>query len=323
MRPIWPKRPSTWGTAVVAADVEANMEETRTWPRGRSESDLVTNLPPPPRGLDRRTVLRGLLLAPTAGAVLAACSDDSPKPAATTLEERPTGGASTDQPVAARGDSSALPTPQPAEGIDMATGITVVGTGNAGVTPDRATLTLGVETRGADAASALRANNDAANKLMDLLKAQGVKTEDLQTQGLSIGPQFDSSAQRVVGYVVSNSVTARVRDIATTGPIIDAAASAIGDSIRLEGIQFSVADPTAAHDEARKAATTDARRVAELIATAAGIKLGAIRSIRLLDVGSVALQTNFNVAQGRAASVPVAAGTEQIQASVEVVFDLA
>ena len=53
------------------------------------------------------------------------------------------------------------------------------------------------------------------------------------------------------------------------------------------------------------------------------MRLGAIRSVRLIDIGSVPLQTNLVLAEARAASVPVSAGTEQISASVEVVFDLA
>ena len=157
--------------------------------------------------------------------------------------------------------------------------VIVNGTGRVSVVPDRLFLNLGVETRAPKVADALRTNNKAAQDLIKVLKDKGVAEKDIKTSQLSIYPQFDTTGRRITSYQVNNSVTATIRNIATSGDLIDSAATVAGDAIRINGLDFSVGDPSAALASARDLAVKDAKTQAEQLAKSAGVKLGKLRTI--------------------------------------------
>ena len=82
---------------------------------------------------------------------------------------------------------------------------------------------------------------------------------------------------KIVGYQVQNEVRVTVREIGKSGALLDQVVSAGANQI--SGIQFDVADPQAAADEALRKAIADARRKAELMAAAAGVRI-----VRVLDI---------------------------------------
>jgi uncharacterized protein YggE len=114
------------------------------------------------------------------------------------------------------------------------------------------------------------------NGMVDSLKSNGVEEKDIQTQGLSISPEYDYSDGRQLlrGFRVTNTVTAKLRDIDRTGEIVDEAVEAGGDSATINGIGFSIENPEALKDEAREKAVADARARAETLAAASGVSLG-------------------------------------------------
>jgi hypothetical protein len=103
--------------------------------------------------------------------------------------------------------------------------------------------------------------------------------EDIQTRQFRIRQRTrwdnETGEEIVVGYRVTNEVMAKIRDIEKVGSIIDAVVKAGGDLIRINGLDFSVDDPSAYYDEAREIAMADARDKAEKLADAAEVKLGA------------------------------------------------
>lgn len=156
-------------------------------------------------------------------------------------------------------------------------GIWVNGEGKVTVTPDIANVSLGIESQ---AATVTEAQNNAASAMdavMNTLTENGVAKNDIQTQYFSISKvtRWDDNKQQevVLGYRVTNTVTAKIRDIEKTGAIIDAVALAGGDLTRINNIYFSVDDPTAYHEEARAKAMADASNKAEQLASLAGVKL--------------------------------------------------
>ena len=80
----------------------------------------------------------------------------------------------------------------------------------------------------------------------------------------------------VTGYQASNNVTVIVRDIAKTGPLIDAAAAAAGDHITVGGVSFFVDDVEAVMGAARADAINNARKRAQEYAAAAGVTVGGV-----------------------------------------------
>ncbi len=158
------------------------------------------------------------------------------------------------------------------------TGIWVTGTGEVTVTPDIATLQVGVEAQETTVAGAQDEASKAMNKVVTALTDSGVNKDDIQTQYFRIRQRTrwddETDQEIVVGYRVTNTVTAKIRDIEKVGSIIDAVVKAGGDLIRINDLSFSVDDPSAYYDEAREKATADAKARAEKLAKQTGVDLG-------------------------------------------------
>lgn len=204
----------------------------------------------------------------------------------------------------------AAPAPQP--------GITARGLGVVGGAPDLVTVVLGVQSRDPSARAALDANNAGAAAVTERLTASGVAAADLRTSGLSINPTYGPTG-RISGYEVTNQVTATLRDIGAAGGLIDAAAAAAGDSIRVDRLGFSIDDDSALRARARADAVRLAQAQATQLAEAAGVGLGPILSItEVAQDAPPPLQRDF--AQADAASVPLQPGTQELSVTVEIVY---
>jgi len=155
-------------------------------------------------------------------------------------------------------------------------GIWVNGQGEVTVTPDLATLWLGVEAQADTVTEAQSQAVEAMDNVMDALTDNGVDEDDIQTQYFSINQvtRWDDDEYVVIGYRVTNMVTAKIRDIDNVGAIIDAVATAGGDLTRINNIAFSVDDPSEYYEEAREEAMADAEAKAEQLADLAGVELG-------------------------------------------------
>ena len=226
------------------------------------------------------------------------------------------------------GDAAGAATP--AAGVSTDNGrpsIAARGVGQVKGTPDTLRVVLGVETRAGRAQEALAANNDRANALINTLKENGVEQKDIQTSQLSIHPTYDDKGQRITGYQVNNSVTATLHDIGGAGALIDAAAAAAGDAVRVQSIGFSIDDDSALKAEARTQAVHLAQLQAEQMAKAAGVKLGGIRLISEVPSGSpMPYYEQLNgVAKDSARSsspAPIEPGQQELTLTVDVVWDL-
>jgi len=157
-------------------------------------------------------------------------------------------------------------------------GIWVTGEGKVTAVPDIATLRLGIEAQEATVAEAQTQASEAMDRVMAALTDNGVADRDIQTQYFSIHKvtRWDETKNQeiVIGYRVSNMVTAKIRDIDKAGSIIDAVALAGGDLTRIDSISFSIDDPSAYFGEAREKAMADAEAKAEQMASLAGVRLG-------------------------------------------------
>lgn len=202
--------------------------------------------------------------------------------------------------------------------------LSVTGEGRIDAAPDMAVITLGVETLAPTAAEALAENSARLGAVLDRLRAEGIAERDLQTSGLSLGPQMDyrqNQPPRVVGYSVSNMLTVRVRDLARLGAVLDLAVS--DGATNFNGLGFALAEPGPALDAARVAAVREARRKAEMMAAAAGLRLGPVLEMSeyasapdprpMMRMAPVAME---------AAPVPVAQGEVSYAVSVSVVWAL-
>ena len=200
-------------------------------------------------------------------------------------------------------------------------GITAHGTGEVTGTPDIATIDLGVSTQAAGAQAALDANTQQTTALLAQLKGKGVADADLRTSRLSVNPTFDNPSGHITGYEVTNQVTVTIRDIAAAGGIIDAAAQAAGDAVRVQQLAFSIDDDSALRATARADAVHKAQEQAKQLADAAGVALGPIRTITEVASGGTP-QPYQAGALAESKAVPIQPGTQQLSVNVEIVYDI-
>ncbi|MBN9025487.1 SIMPL domain-containing protein [Kaistia sp. MMO-174] len=203
--------------------------------------------------------------------------------------------------------------------------LTVFADGSATAAPDIAIVTLGVVSEAATAKDALAANATDMNAVISAITGAGIATKDIATSGLSVNPVYSDPSKdpngqaRVTGYRVQNQVTVKIRDLAKSGPLLDQVVSAGAN--RVTGIDFDIDQATSLRDAAMKAAITEARRRAELMAEAAGVKLGPIQSIQTSDGGGVPI-FRAQMAMKADASTPVMGGEQQITANATIVYQI-
>jgi len=121
---------------------------------------------------------------------------------------------------------------------------------------------------------------------------------------------------------VFNTVNVRVRDLTILGSVLDKSVSVGANTVN--GISFTLADPSKLYDEARKLAFADAKEKAELYAGLADAELGSIRNITEAQ-GFVQPPQPYMmkaVADSAGAAVPIATGELSYQINVQVTWDL-
>jgi hypothetical protein len=209
----------------------------------------------------------------------------------------------------------------------QSTGIWVTGEGKVSVVPDVAILSLGVEAQAATVAEAQRQAAEAMDAVMKELDKRGVAKKDIKTQRFSIYPvrRRENNREILVGYRVTNIVTAKIRKVDDTGIIIDAVAKVGGDYTRINSISFTVDDPSAYYQEAREKAMTDAKAKAKQLADLADVKLG--KPIYISEAGGyIPVPRDFLREAGAppapAPTTPIIPGETEIRLTVQVVYSI-
>jgi uncharacterized protein YggE len=203
--------------------------------------------------------------------------------------------------------------------------ITASGTGSVIGTPDRAQISLAVETENADVKAAQAENAAIMTKVMDALIAAGIPRDALKTTGYNIYPMYDDikfPAQKIKAYHVSNTLTVTLHDVSRTGEVIDiGVANGINQA---NSIRFLLSDEQAQvlRTGALKEATARAAADAQTVATALGVNITAVKTV---DVGGGYTPILFqNYARSDmapvGASTPIQPGDVTVTATVTVTY---
>jgi uncharacterized protein len=206
-------------------------------------------------------------------------------------------------------------------------GITVGGRADVAGTPDTLRLDLSVVATAPTVTEALASANRSAGAVQTSLLRSGVQKKDLQTSGLDIQPSYDypnGGTPRLKGYQVSESVSAKLRNLGSAGDAIGKAVTVGGNAVRVNGISLDLEDSGALLSSARDKAFANAKAKAEQYAKAAGRGLGEVVSITE-DVSTpspIAMPYAAMDSAKLAASVPIQPGTQNVGVSVTVVFSM-
>jgi uncharacterized protein YggE len=205
--------------------------------------------------------------------------------------------------------------------------IEVQASGKTAIAPDMAIISLGVEREAKTAREALDKNTTAMQSVLNSLKTEGIADKDLQTSRFNISPRYarnknnqQNNPPKIIGYIVSNNLTVRIRDIASVGTILD---KVVTLGVNSNGnIQFTNQNHKATIQEARQKAVANAREKANTLAKAADVTLGRILSIRETSGGQPRPRALARTAQFDGASVPIASGENTYQISVSVSWEI-
>ena len=201
--------------------------------------------------------------------------------------------------------------------------ITVQGVGSVKVDADRAGISLGVREVAEEVVVAQSQVNERIAAIVAALKAMGVAEDAISTNGLGIYPNYNyDDGETISGYTAYNNIYVTVTDVNNTGAYIDAAFAVGANS--LDYVEFSAADTEKAAAQALTLAVGSARDKAQVIADAAGVKLGGILEIHDSAEGAYdgALYARNAVESDKGTGTGVMASKQTVSAVVSITFAL-
>ena len=147
---------------------------------------------------------------------------------------------------------------------------------------DMATLRFDLVARNADQAKANQEVQTKANKIFALLNEKKIAETDVIASDIKSEPQFEknedySKRGKIIGYSVTRTFTAKVRDVQSFATLVD-------QLLTIGGVEFSGIDPGLAKEqevrnEMFEKALTNAREQAEKTLKAVDMKIDSIFAI--------------------------------------------
>jgi len=194
--------------------------------------------------------------------------------------------------------------------------------------PDLATLSFAVVTQGKDAVK-VQADNDAKmTTVMDYLKSNNVNSEDIQTSGYNLNPQYDYSSPNIApgtisGYNLTQNITAKIRKLDTV-PTILGGLTTKGIN-QINNVAYTIEDPDKLKQQARDFAIDKAKQKAKELADRIGVRLGKV--INFSEASSYFPEPYYYdkampVGMGGGGSSPVEPGMQDVTISVTLTFEL-
>lgn len=229
-------------------------------------------------------------------------------------------------------------------------GISVQGVGVVTIPASIGVVELGVDVTADPLIDARSTAAHAMQNIIDAVKEQGVTDDQITTTRLSIRPERtwieeeftleDGSTGRrsrdvIIGYRVSNRVrieidisdTSEDEDTDILSAVIDAAATAGGDHVRIDSIYFTADQTAESLDGARQLAVQDALHRANLYAESFGVEVGilisATEGFTSTPVYGDAAAVRLESESFYGLSTPISAGDVEVTASLTAKFAIA
>lgn len=202
--------------------------------------------------------------------------------------------------------------------------ITVSGQGEVSVAPDLAIVSFAVETAAPKASAAAEANARISTAVAAAVRSRLGDQDEVRTTRYALDPVYEAreraSAEppRITGYVARNQVQVETRKADTVGPLIDAAIAAGAN--RVDGIQFTLQDRSAAERDALRRAGAEARLQAESVAESLGVRLKRVASAT--TESPPIFQPRYAMAAEARSVTPVEAGNVTVSATLRVTYEI-
>lgn len=204
---------------------------------------------------------------------------------------------------------------------------TVGGEGKVSGQPTLAQVDVGLMSEGKEVAEAQGENSRKVNAILVAIKGLGIAEADLQTNQYGIAPKYEykDGKQTVVGYTVSQNLNVKVRDLKKVGVVL-AKAGELGAN-QINGVQFTIDDPTSLQQEARKKALADAKQKAAALADALGVRIVRVTTFSESSGPQPVMPYGFRAMEmmdgPAAAPAPdIQAGSLDVRSHVSVTFEI-
>jgi uncharacterized protein YggE len=187
--------------------------------------------------------------------------------------------------------------------------ISVQGYGDVYVKPDVANINFNLSVTNLDFKKAVNELNTKVNSLSKALRKVGISKDDIHSSNYSINKEFKhnykTGEKKFLGFKVSHKITLQTSaDTKSVNNVFNAIIKSLSD-VELN-LSFGIKNPENSKDEMLTNAIKDAKKKAEVIASAAGVELGDILSI------------NYNTAP-----IHYGGGSNRIMLSKRMVMDAA
>ena len=204
--------------------------------------------------------------------------------------------------------------------------LTVTGSGIATVTPDKASIAIGVQTADSSSKTAQDKNSKDVNNVIGALLDYGVEEKDISTSSFDLYANYDYSkdVSELTGYTATTMLTVKNLDVKDVGELLEKAAEAGVNQVN--GISFDYTETEAAYDKALDAAMDRAQEKAEKLAAREGCRLGKILSVSEGDSNGSAAYTGARAYQESAKAdggMNVMPGESDVTATVTITYQLA
>lgn len=181
----------------------------------------------------------------------------------------------------------------------------IVTTGEAVVrrAPDRAFITVIVETRAKSPRDAQRMNAETMTAVQQRLDQARVPKDSVRTLGYDIQQDFDFVGGKRVPreFVARNTVEMKVDEIGRVGELLDVVVQ--GGATATSGVRFDLRDRENAERDALRLAVVDARTRADAAASGAGRAVDRVIKVEDVRDGAISMPRPM-LAMARAADAP-------------------
>lgn len=162
------------------------------------------------------------------------------------------------------------------ENLDL---VSVSGKADVKVTPDKASVSVGVDIKESTASAANSTLGRKSDAIIEALKKAGVKESDIKTTYYSVDETYTwvNNTRKSEGYRGSCSMEVSGIDIDKAGTIIDAAMGAGADSVGR--IRYYSSNYDNAYNQALTDAIKAARAKADMMCAAAGTKVVRVHTL--------------------------------------------
>lgn len=204
--------------------------------------------------------------------------------------------------------------------------ISVAAEGKVMAKPDMATMHLEVETQAPQSQAAAQENARRSDSLLMALKQILGPKEKIQSLSYRLNPlrsyQSKAKPEAITGYQAVHRFKVEVRDLARLGLVIDTALK--NGASKVKGPYWGHSRLEELQRQAAVEALGKARRLAEALAQAAGVKIKGLQQVSTrMQLMYPKGATEVYLAAKREIPTPVEVGEEEIKAQVTAIFAVA